>query len=166
MKKIKIELNKVKLIIYDFDGVMTDNRVLLREDGLESVLLNRSDGLAISIIKKLGIKQLIITREKNKVAETRAKKLGIFVVKGIKDKKNRLISFCQINNIELKSVIYIGNDLNDLEAMKIVGYPICPLDAYDEIKKISKIILPSKGGYGVVRVLLKHLKGIKFNQFN
>jgi 3-deoxy-D-manno-octulosonate 8-phosphate phosphatase (KDO 8-P phosphatase) len=157
-ERLIFRLNNIQLIAYDFDGVLTDNRVILGEDGLESVVLNRSDGLAINIIKNLGIKQIIVTTESNKVVEMRAIKLGIPIIKGTNKKKEGIISFCNENNIRLDKVIYIGNDINDLEIMKVVGYPICPSDAYKEVRKISKIILKSRGGDGVVRELLEYIK--------
>jgi len=148
---------QVELIVYDFDGVMTDNRVILREDGLESVVVNRSDGLAVGIIKTMGIRQIILSTETNKVVETRAKKLAIPVLKGVRDKKQRLLFYCTENNIDLGKTVYVGNDINDVEAMEMVGYPICPANASEEIKKISKIILDISGGSGVVRDLLRLL---------
>jgi len=160
LKKHKVipPLENIQLIVYDFDGVFTDNRVILREDGLESVVVNRSDGLAIGMIKEMGIKQIILSKEKNKVVEVRANKLGIPVIKGIDNKKDALVSYCNENNIHVANVAYIGNDVNDIEAMEVVGYPICPSDAYGEVKNISKIILDVPGGTGVVRDFLKYIK--------
>lgn len=153
----------IELIVYDFDGVMTDNRIILREDGLESVVVNRSDGLAVSIIKKSGIRQMILSTEQNNVVTTRAKKLKIPVFQGVNDKKEFLKNYCKENNISLEDVAYVGNDLNDLEVMRIMGYPICPLDACKKIKNISKVVLKTRGGAGVVRELLDLLEdnGIK-----
>lgn len=155
--KMTLISERIGLIVYDFDGVMTDNKVILREDGLESVIVNRADGLAVEIIKGMGIKQIILSKEKNRVVGSRAKKLGIPVVQGIDDKKI-LMSFCGENKIMLDDVIYIGNDLNDIEVMKVVGYPLCPLDACEEVKDISKLVLGARGGDGVVRDLLKYIK--------
>jgi YrbI family 3-deoxy-D-manno-octulosonate 8-phosphate phosphatase len=149
------------LIIYDFDGVMTDNRVILREDGLESVIVNRSDGLAVEMIKDMGIRQMILSKEKNKVVETRAKKLDIPVLQGIDNKKEALVRYCLSEGINLQSVAYIGNDLNDLEVMKVVGFPACPSDACKEVKKISRVVFKAAGGAGVVRELLDHLINAK-----
>lgn len=164
-KSSKKNFYNIELIVYDFDGVLTDNKVILREDGIESVVVNRSDGLAIRIIKNAGIKQIIISKEKNKVVEARAKKLGIPVIKGVNNKKEILSLYCRENNIKLNNVAYLGNDINDLEAMMIVGYPICPADAYKEIKKISKVILKVTGGNGVVRDLLNYIMEKPFYNF-
>ena len=109
---MKNSLNKIQieLIAYDFDGVLTDNKVYLSEDGVESVQVNRSDGLAIKEIKKMGLKQIIISTEKNKVVKKRAEKLNIECFYGIDDKKNTLSNFCNENSIDLKKVIFIGNE--------------------------------------------------------
>lgn len=154
-------IKNIELIVYDFDGVMTDNKVILREDGLESVVVNRADGLAIGMIKEMGIKQLILSKEKNRVVEVRANKLKIPFLRGVDNKKEVLIDYCKKKDIDFKSVVYIGNDINDLEVMKMVGYPICPSDAYEEIKKFSKIILNVPGGAGVVRDFIKYIEKIK-----
>ena len=157
-KSKMIPKGEIKLIAYDFDGVMTDNKVIVNQDGVESVIVNRADGLAVDILKKKGFDQIILSTETNPVVEVRAKKIGIPVIKGIKDKKRVLIEFCERSNISLKNVLYIGNDLNDLEVMKCVGWPVCPSDSADEIKRISKIVLNTKGGEGVVREILNLLK--------
>lgn len=154
----KAVLNNIQLVVYDFDGVMTDNRVILREDGLESVVVNRSDGLAVSIIKNMGIPQMILSKEQNKVVETRARKLGIPVLKGIDNKQEVLIEYCRNKNIFLSNVVYIGNDINDVDVMRIVGHPICPQDAYPEVRAISKFVIPVNGGNGVVRALLNYIE--------
>lgn len=160
-QKNSIVFRNINLIVYDFDGVLTDNKVIVREDGLESVVVNRSDGLAIGIIKEMGIKQIILSKEKNRVVAARANKLGIEVLQGIDDKKEALINYCTANDISLKEVIYFGNDINDLDVMKIVGYPVCPLDAYEEIKEVSRLVLSVPGGDGVVRDFLNYIKPIK-----
>lgn len=151
-------MTNIQLVVYDFDGVMTDNRVILREDGLESVVVNRSDGLAVNIIKNMGIPQMILSKEQNKVVETRARKLGIPVLKGIDNKQEALIEYCRNKNIFLSNVIYIGNDINDVDVMRIVGHPICPQDAYPEARAVSKFVIPVNGGNGVVRALLNYIE--------
>ena len=153
----KPALRNVQLIVYDFDGVLTDNKVILREDGIESVVVNRSDGLAIEEIKGMGIKQIILSQEKNMVVETRARKLDIPVVQGVYNKEKTLRSYCSKNKIPMTEVAYIGNEINDIGAMRMVGYPVCPSDACDEVKQIAKIILDVQGGCGVVRDFLGYL---------
>lgn len=159
-----IPANQIKLIVYDFDGVMTNNKVIVNQNGTESVIVNRADGLAIDILKKQGFEQIILSTETNPVVEARAKKIGIPVIRGIKDKKSILIEFCKKKNISLKNVLYVGNDLNDLRVIECVGWPICPADAVREIKQISKIILPTKGGEGVIREILNLFKKEERNE--
>ena len=144
-------LENIKLIVYDFDGVMTNNKVVIDEFGNESVTVNRADGLAVSEITKLDILQIIISTEKNLVVQKRAEKLKIPSFQGVDNKKNALLTFIQKNNIDLHSVVYIGNDINDFEVMQIVGIPISPADAHESIKRISKLVTNSKGGEGVIR---------------
>jgi len=149
------------LIVYDFDGVMTDNKVYVDQSGREMVQVNRSDGLGVSEIKKLGIEQIIISTEKNSVVSARASKLSIPCLQGIENKKDVLINYCKKNDINLKNIAYVGNDINDKEAMEIVGYSFCPVDAHGSIKKISNHILDTKGGNGVIRELLDFINNKK-----
>lgn len=142
---------KFDLIIYDFDGVLTNNKFFLTQDGVESVQLNRSDGLAISLIKNLGYRQIIFSSEENEVVNKRAEKLKIEVCSGIKNKKEKLESLIASNKLKFNKIIYIGNDINDLEAMKLCGFRVCPNDSHKSIKEISSHILPINGGEGVVR---------------
>lgn len=143
-----------KLVVYDFDGVMTNNRVYVDQNGAEMVQVNRADGLGVAEIKKLGIEQIIISTEKNRVVSLRANKLGISCLRGIDNKKAALMDYCQKNDIDLKNVAYVGNDINDKDAMEIAGFTFCPADAHKSIKAISDHILKTKGGNGVVRELL------------
>ena len=145
---------EIKLIVYDFDGVMTDNKVYTDSKGNEIVQVNRSDGLGVSEIKKLGINQIIVSTEKNPVVSMRANKLDIPCLQGIDNKMDLLVNYCENNNFDLKNVAYVGNDINDKEVMGVVGKTYCPSDAHESIKTISDHILMSKGGDGVVRELL------------
>tara|TARA_Y100001958_G_C21133307_1_gene474033 strand:+ start:92 stop:553 length:462 start_codon:yes stop_codon:yes gene_type:complete len=149
---------KFKLIVYDFDGVMTNNKVYVDQDGRETVQVNRGDGLGISEIKKLGFKQIIISTEKNLVVTTRAKKLDVYCLQGVENKKDVLMKYCKKNGFDLKSVAYVGNDINDKEAMEIVGFAFCPNDAHPSIKDLSNHILETKGGDGVVREIFDLIK--------
>ena len=148
------DLKNIHLIVYDFDGVMTDNKVYVDQDGKETVQVNRGDGLGISEIKKLGIEQIIISTEKNPVVMKRATKLNIKCLQGIENKKAALIDYCENNNFDLQNVAYVGNDINDKEVMEIAGTTYCPSDAHKSIQIISDYILNTKGGDGVIRELL------------
>lgn len=143
----------IDLIVYDFDGVMTDNRVLTLQDGTEAVFANRADGLAINMIKEMGIPQIILSTEENAVVAARARKIGIPAIHGVGDKLKALHAYCAEQQIDLKKVLYVGNDINDLEAMKSVGLAVAPADAHPDIKRIVKINLSKPGGAGVIREL-------------
>ena len=150
-----------KLLVYDFDGVMTDNKVYLDQNGKESVKVNRADGLAISEIKKLKIEQIILSSEKNVVVLKRAKKLGIHCLYGVKDKKKILLEYIKEKKIKLEEIGYIGNDINDLHVIEIVGYSFCPHDAHYTIKSIVNYVFSASGGDGVIRELLDFLNKSK-----
>jgi 3-deoxy-D-manno-octulosonate 8-phosphate phosphatase (KDO 8-P phosphatase) len=158
---VKSNVNQIKLIVYDFDGVMTNNKAIVDQFGNESVIVNRSDGLAISFIKKLDIKQIILSTETNMVVQKRAEKLGLFCLNGIEDKLSTLCTYLTKINVPLEAVMYVGNDLNDLVAMKNVGVAVAPNDAYKEIKEIAHIVTNAKGGEGVIRELFDIIKSIK-----
>ena len=152
--KNMVSFDKIILIVYDFDGVMTDNKVYVDQNGSEMVQVNRADGLGVAEIKRLGIEQIIISTEKNKVVSARARKLNIPYMQGIDNKKAALMDYCQKNGIDLKDVAYVGNDINDKDAMEIAGATFCPADAHESINATSDHILKSKGGHGVIRELL------------
>ena len=147
------------LIVYDFDGVMTDNSVFVDEKGKEYVRVNRGDGYAVRMIKtRLNIPQIILSTEENPVVLKRAEKLNIPVINNSGDnKKQLLIEYLQDNGFNSQNTLYIGNDLNDLEAMAICGYRCCPADAQPEIKSIVQYVFNSCGGYGVIRELYRIL---------
>ena len=149
----KIDLQNIDLIVYDFDGVLTDNRVLVMQDGKEAVFCNRSDGLAIEMLRKQGVAQLILSKETNPVVAARAKKLSLPVLHGVDDKATILRNYCAEHGVGLQRVVYIGNDTNDLEVMGIVGIPVAPSDAHPDIIGMATIVLTKAGGYGVVREL-------------
>ena len=158
-------ISDISAIFYDCDGVLTDNRVLVTEQGVESVFFNRSDGLAIAEFRKLGIHQAIISTETNDVVERRAEKLKIPVIHKLNsqalDKGTVLEAYAAQHNIDLQQSIFIGIDINDLPALKLVGYPCCPADAEEEVLSYCESrngwISTKPGGYGVVRELMRVL---------
>jgi len=148
---------ELDLIVYDFDGVMTDNRVLVFQDGSEAVVVNRADGLGVDRFRSLGIPQLILSTETNPVVKARATKLRIEVIASCDNKKLTLKDYCAQEGFSLSKVAYVGNDLNDLEVMKAVGFPVAPADAHPEIIKVAKLVTEAKGGEGVIKELSEHM---------
>lgn len=146
-----LQWQNIKLIASDFDGVMTDNRVLLDEDGKEAVYVSRADGQAIHILRSMGINVVIISTETNGVVSKRAQKLKVECIQSVSDKAECLKKYCNNNHVLLQNVAYIGNDINDYEVMKLVGMKIVPSDAYEAVKNIADYITKTAGGYGVLR---------------
>lgn len=147
------------LIVYDFDGVMTDNRVLVDENGKEAVFVHRGDGYGVRMIKdKFKIPQIILSTEKNPIVVRRAEKLNIPVIHNAGDSKSEILTkYCLNGGYDIKTAMYIGNDLNDLDAMKLCGYCCCPADAEAEILSISDFCFSAEGGHGIVRELYRLL---------
>lgn len=141
----------IKLIVCDFDGVLTDNRVWINEDGKEYVCVSRADGQAVHILNSMGIKVIIISTETNGVVSKRAEKLNVECIQSITDKAECLRKYSNENNILLQNIAYVGNDINDYEAMKLVGIKIVPSDAYEVVKNIADYITKTAGGFGVLR---------------
>ena len=161
MRGKDITLEDIDALIFDFDGVLTDNRVHIDQKGNEWVSCNRSDGLAFIILEKIKKPTYIISTEKNKVVSARAKKLKTPVLYGVENKSDVLKKLSIKKNFNLAKTLYVGNDLNDYEAIKLCGYSACPSDSHNKIKKISTFRLDAKGGSGVVRELIE--KVLKFN---
>ena len=151
---------KPGLVVFDFDGVLTDNRVLVLDNGQEAVFCNRSDGMAIGALRRAGIPVIIMSTETNPVVSARAQKLKIQVIQALEEKGAGLEPFCKERGIPLDTVIYVGNDLNDMDAMVKVGHSVCPADAHPKIKAICRTVLKTAGGYGVARELVEDVLGI------
>lgn len=149
--KIKVHFSHIKLILSDFDGVMTDGRVEVSETGLESVICSRLDGIGVRLLKNNSIEIAIISSETNDVVMRRAKKLEINAYNNIVDKAKFVEQLLTEKNLSINEVLYIGDEINDFEVMKYLDHTACPSDANFEIQKIAKFILKTKGGYGVIR---------------
>lgn len=154
---MKVSIDKIDAFIFDFDGVITNNLVYIDQEGKESVSCSRADGLAFDVLRKLNIPSFILSSEINPVVKMRANKLRIQAIQGIHDKEIAVKELANKYSYNLKNLIYIGNDLNDYQAMKICGYSICPADSHSLIKEISNVTLDSNGGNGVVRELLENV---------
>ena len=148
--KNKISFSAIRLVACDFDGVMTDNTVIVDESGNESVVCSRSDGFGIELLKKKGIEIIVISKERNEVVKARCDKLKIPCIQGSDDKLSILKAEMKKRNLASEQVCFVGNDINDLECMRhVIG--IAPNDAHPEVKKAVKLITKCSGGHGVVR---------------
>lgn len=140
-----------QLVISDFDGVMTDNKVVLSETGTESVVCNRSDGLGLQLFKTLKIPFVVLSTEANGVVKKRCEKLDIPCQHNIGNKAKALDELMKRYDVLPDNIIYIGNDVNDLECMRQVGCSIAVADAHPAILSIADIVLHKQGGQGAVR---------------
>ena len=152
-----ISIEKIDLIVFDFDGVLTDNKVIIDQNGNENVICSRSDGLGFDVLKKLGKSAYIISSEKNLVVSARAKKLNVPVLQEVIDKTHVIKNLSEEKNVKLSKILFIGNDLNDYYAMQLCGYSACPSDSHPKIKDIASFVLKTKGGNGVLRELLEEV---------
>jgi len=154
-----VRRENIDLVVYDFDGVMTDNRVYLDQDGIETVVCTRADGLGVDMLRRVDLPQIIISTETNSVVVARARKLRLQALHGVADKRKALLDFCASEAYDPARVVYVGNDANDLEAMRAVAYPVCPADAHPAVRSIACMVTSAAGGEGVVRELADHLLG-------
>jgi len=145
--------DKIALVVFDFDGVMTDNRVLTFDDGAEAVFCNRADGLGIDLLRDAGLPMIILSTEANAVVAARGRKLKLPVVQGCRDKGTSLKQYLAEHGIDPRHVVYVGNDVNDLDCLAMVGLPVAVADAVPEVLAVAKWILSRKGGDGAVREL-------------
>ena len=155
-------LDDIDALVFDFDGVLTNNFVYLNQEGVESVACSRADGLAFDVLRKLNKPAFILSTEKNSVVAMRAKKLKIPAIQGVSDKVEAIKELADKKKYNLKSILYVGNDLNDYLVMQVCGYTACPIDSHPRIKEISKYILNTKGGNGIVRELLEQVLNLDF----
>ena len=154
------ELKKYKKIIFDFDGVFTDNCIYYGVNDLEIMKFSKDDSLALDILrkfiseKKIKIDLMILTRDKNEIITRRAKVMKLKLFTGIFDKYSFVNDLINKENkkskIKFKEIIYLGNGLNDYKLMKRAGLSFAPIDSNKLVKNISTHILNKKGGDGVV----------------
>lgn len=146
---------KIDLIICDFDGVITDNRVWVDQDGKESVAAYRSDSIRIRELRDQGIEILILSSEPNRVVEARAKKMGVQAIHGIgiQEKGRVMREVLEQKNVKAENVLYVGNDLNDLPCFEIAGWSVAVADAYPEVIRAADFVLSKAGGHGALREL-------------
>jgi len=145
--------NPVGALVMDFDGVLTDDAVLVNEDGKESVRCTRSDGHGLARLRQLRIPMLVISKETNPVVGARCRKLRVDCIQACDDKLPAMTHWLAERSISPASTIYVGNDVNDLPCLRAVGCPVAVADAHDSVKPAARIVLSRNGGQGGVREL-------------
>ena len=159
---MKISLDNIDAFIFDFDGVLTNNLVHLDKDGKEWVSCSRADGLAFDVLRKLEKPSYILSTESNPVVSACAKKLQIKVLQGVKNKTDTLLTLSENKVYHLSRILYVGNDFNDFNVIKICGYSAYLIDSHIKIKKLYNIVLNTRCGEGVVRELLEEVLNMDF----
>lgn len=164
------KIEDVHTIVFDFDGVFTDNKVYVNQDGLEFVMCDRRDGLAIDLLRKfqtskqLLAKAFVLSTETNSVVVARAKKLKLPCYTGIRGKLDFLEDYFserfQNTDSPFEGLVYLGNDLNDLAVIAKAGYSVVPSDAHPMIKSMASVVLSEKGGDAFVRAFIELFLGM------
>jgi len=145
------------VLVTDFDGVHTDDTATVDSEGRESVRVSREDGMGVSRLRRAGIPMLILSTEQNPVVARRAEKLQVPVLHGIDDKASALAAWAAEHGIRLADIAYVGNDVNDLGALGIVGWPIAVANAHPQVKAAARVVLSRRGGEGAVREVIERM---------
>lgn len=144
---------QVDLLVLDFDGVVTDNRVWVSEDGREMVAANRGDSLIMTKLRQMGTEVIILSSEVNPVVAARAKKMRVEAIQGVglDDKAKVLENLLKERKIDPSHVVYVGNDINDLPCFKVAGWAVAVADAQPEVLRAADFVTRKTGGHGAVR---------------
>lgn len=151
MRELRPLLEQVRLAVFDFDGVFTDNRVWVNERGEEALAFSRSDGLGLRRLDEVGVRSLIVSMEESPIVGARARKLRVDCVQGIADKLSVLRERAIEAGVSLEQTAFIGNDINDADCLRAVGCPVVPADAWPEVRPLARWVLSRVGGSGCVR---------------
>ena len=144
-------LERLRLAVFDFDGVFTDNRVWVNEQGDETLAFSRSDGLGLRRLEEVGVRPLIVSMEESPIVTARAGKLKVDCVQGVEDKLAVLRERTGELGVALEDTAFVGNDINDAECLRAVGVPVVPADAWPEVMPLARWVLTRAGGTGCVR---------------
>jgi N-acylneuraminate cytidylyltransferase len=144
---------EVDAVVTDFDGVHTDDSALVNTDGTETVRVSRADGLGVERLRAAGVPLLIVSKETNPVVRARAAKLSVEVLAGVERKAEVVLRWLAEHEVAPDRVAYVGNDLNDLDVMAFVGWPVAVADARPEVRRAARLVLDRPGGAGAVREL-------------
>lgn len=154
---IRARVKRCQILILDFDGVMTDNTVLVSQDGRESVLCNRTDGLGIGMLRDSGFPIYVLSMEENPVVKARCDKLKIPCTQGEKSKGPALTKILAERGIDAANAAYVGNDANDVACFRMVGLAIAVADAHECVRPFVHVRTKKPGGKGAVREVVDWL---------
>jgi N-acylneuraminate cytidylyltransferase len=145
--------DRLDALVFDFDGVFTDNKVTVLEEGREAVVCDRSDGLGLERLRKAGWPILVLSKETHPIVSARCAKLKLECRQGIEDKRPELERWLRLRGLGLERTLYLGNDINDLPCLTAVGFPVAVADAYPEALRAARLVLSRPGGKGAIREL-------------
>lgn len=149
---IEEKIKKIKLVLTDVDGVLTDGGMYYSEQGQVMKRFNVKDGMGVVRLQKADFEVGIISTDKSKIIQTRGEKLKLNIIRyGVKDKKETLLEICKKKHLEPENVAFIGDDVNDISILEIAGFTACPNDAFSEIKKMVDYVCSTNGGQGAFR---------------
>lgn len=134
---LRHKIRSIRFLIFDFDGVFTDNAVYVDQRGRESVRCWRGDGIGLRKLERIGIEAMVLSTEENPVVATRCEKMKIQCIQGCRDKGKRLISLVQERSLSMHQVAFMGNDINDLSCLQAVGLPIVVADAHTDVLSVA-----------------------------
>lgn len=144
-------LGHIRLLVLDFDGVMTDNRVIVDQDGREAVLCSRGDGMGLEMVRDRGVHVVVLSKERNPVVAARCRKLGITCHQGQDEKLGTLQALVEELQVDRDDVAYVGNDINDLDCMNWVGVSVAVADSEPVVLAAADHVTQRRGGFGAVR---------------
>lgn len=144
-------LRDVDVLVTDFDGVHTDDTAFVDQSGRETVRINRRDGHGVKLLREAGVPVLILSTETNEVVARRAEKLRVECLHGIDDKAPALLAWLDARGLDPSRTAYLGNDVNDIGCLEVVGSAICVADAHPAVAEVARFRTLEKGGGGAVR---------------
>lgn len=149
---VKGRARRIRLVVTDVDGVLTDGRMMLSERGDEHKAFHSRDGVAVALAKRAGLKTAMVTGEKSPIAKARGDKLGVdVVVLGARRKGETLEALLSGFDLPAEAAAFIGDDLLDVPAMQKAGLAVAVADAPAEVKAIAHVVTRTRGGHGVLR---------------
>ena len=153
------KFNEITHVFTDFDGVLTDNKVYVDDTGREMVRCSRADGIGIQLLQAADIEVIILSSEENEVVEKRANKLDVLAVCGLRrphQKADEVMKICNPDH-----AVFIGNDVNDIDALNCVGFPVAVADAHLRVQRLARLITDAHGGNGAFRELAEYILEMK-----
>lgn len=156
-------IGRLRLIVFDFDGVMTDNSVYVFSDGTEAVRCSRSDGIGLKRVQRAGVETMILSTETDPVVSARARKLGLPCLQGVEDKLSALNAIAREKGLTLDEIAFVGNDINDRPCLARVGFPVVVADAHEDLATLAVYRTRRPGGHGAVREIcdmIAELRGV------